>query len=103
MKLVKKIDKDRKEVFIDTHTKLQQILKINPQIYRLHCKRKKTPIIISSFLYGKAKFRRKKPYTKTLFAPKRHLLMVVSGRVLERQYQGLFESGPKNSTLNLKI
>ena len=44
-----------------------------------------------------------KTYTKTLFAPKRHLPMVVSGRVLERRYQGLSESGPKNCTLNLKM
>ena len=45
----------------------------------------------------------KKPHTKTLFAPKRQLPMVVSGRVLERQYQGLFKSGPKKWTLNLKF
>ena len=29
--------------------------------------------------------------------------MAVSGRVLERPHQGLFESGPKNCILNLKI
>ena len=40
--------------------------------------------------------RRRKPDTKTLFAPDFVLVMVVSERVLERQFQGLFESGPKS-------
>ena len=46
--------------------------------------------------------RRRKPDTKTLFAPDFVLGMVVSERVLERQFQGLFESGPKSWTYNLK-
>ena len=41
--------------------------------------------------------------SKTLFAPDFVLaIMVVSERVLERQFQGLFESGPKSWTYNLK-
>ena len=40
---------------------------------------------------------------KTLFAPDFVLAMVVSERVLERQLQGLFESGPNSCTYNLKI
>ena len=41
-------------------------------------------------------FEKKKPFTKTLFAPNLVLAMVVTERVLERQFQGLFESGPKS-------
>ena len=33
--------------------------------------------------------------TKTLFTPTLYLAMVVSGKVSERRYQGLLESGPK--------
>ena len=54
-------------------------------------------------MYGKAKFRRKKLFTKTLFTPTLYLAMVVSGKVSERRYQGLFESGPKKWTFNLKF
>ena len=35
-----------------------------------------------------------KPY----LLKKRHLAIIVSGRVLDARYQGLFESGPKAST-----
>ena len=48
-------------------------------------------------------FQKKKPYTKPFFAPDFGLALMVSERVLERQFQGLFESGPKNWTYNLKI
>ena len=41
-------------------------------------------------------FEKKKPDTKTLFAPDFVLVMVVSERVFERQFKGLFESGPKS-------
>ena len=41
------------------------------------------------------KFEKKKTDKKTPFAPDLILVMVVSGGVLERQFQGLFESGPK--------
>ena len=44
----------------------------------------------------------KKLYTKTLFAPNFVVEMVVSEKVLERQFQGHFESGPKSWTYNLK-
>ena len=40
---------------------------------------------------------------KPFFAPDFVLALMVSERVLERQFQGLFESGPKNWTYNLKI
>ena len=40
--------------------------------------------------------RRRKPDTKTLFVPDFVLRMVVSERVVERQFKGLFESGPKS-------
>ena len=40
--------------------------------------------------------------TKTLFASNFVLAMVVSERVLTRQFQGLFKSGPKNCQYNLK-
>ena len=46
-------------------------------------------------------FKEKKLYTKTLYAPNFVLAMVVSERVLERQFQGLFKSGPKSCTYNL--
>ena len=42
--------------------------------------------------------RRRKPDTKTLFAPDFVLVMVVSEIVLERQFLGLFESGIKMFT-----
>ena len=48
-------------------------------------------------------FKEKKLYTKILFAPNFDLAMVVSERVLERQLQGLFKSGPKSCTYNLTI
>ena len=51
---------------------------------------------------GKSKFQEEKPDTKTLFARDFVLVLVVSERVLEKQFQGLFESGPKGWTYNLK-
>ena len=48
-------------------------------------------------------FKEKKLYTKTLFASNFVLAMVVSERVLERQFQGLFKSGPKSCTYNLEF
>ena len=45
----------------------------------------------------------KKLYTKTLFALNFVLEMVVSETVLERQFQGLFKTGPKSCTVNSKI
>ena len=47
-------------------------------------------------------FQKKKPDTKPFFAPDFVLALMVSERVLERQFQGLFESGPKGWTYNLK-
>ena len=41
-----------------------------------------------------------KIFTKILFAPMLNLAMAVSGTVLERSYQGLFESSPKLWNLN---
>ena len=45
-------------------------------------------------------FKEKYFYTKTLFASYFVLAKVVSERVLERQFQGLFKSGPKSCTCN---
>ena len=41
-------------------------------------------------------FEKKKPDTKSFFAPDFVLVMVVSEGDLERQFQGLLESGPKS-------
>ena len=48
-------------------------------------------------------FKEKKLYTNTLFASNFVLAMVVSARVLERQFQGLFKPGPKSCTKISKI
>ena len=40
---------------------------------------------------------------KTLFASDLVLAMVVSERVLESKFQGLFKYGPKSCTYNLNI
>ena len=48
-------------------------------------------------------FKEKKLDTKISFASNFVLAMGVSERVLERQCQGLFKSGPKSCTYNLKI
>ena len=45
---------------------------------------------------GNPSFEKKNPDTKTLFVPDFVLGMVVSERVLESQFKGLFESGPKS-------
>ena len=47
------------------------------------------------------KFKEKKLYAKTLFALNFVLEMFISERVLKRQLQGLFKSGPKSFTYNL--
>ena len=47
--------------------------------------------------------KKKKLYTKTLFALNLVLAMVVSERVLERQFQGFLKPSPKSWTCNLKI
>ena len=53
---------------------------------------------------GKIKVLKKKTwYKKTIFASNFDLAMVVLERVLQRQFQGLFKSGPKSCTYNLKI
>ena len=54
-------------------------------------------------LYGKAKFWRKKLYTKTLFAPDVVLAMDVSEKLFERYFEGRFEPGHKSCTFNLKV
>ena len=55
-------------------------------------------------LYGKSKFWRKKPDTKTQFAHDFVLAMIVSETVLERHLHRPFkESGPKSCKYNLKI
>ena len=46
---------------------------------------------------------KKKLDTKTLFASNFVLAMAVSERALERQFQGLFKSGPTSCTYNFKI
>ena len=44
-----------------------------------------------------------KNYTKTLFASNLVLAMVVSERVWERQFQGIYKYGPKSCTYILTI